>query len=42
MAAEGLEKITEVPVEFFKDGTAFIRKCHKPDRKGMCALIFAL
>lgn len=35
MAAEGLEKLTEVPAEFFKDGSAFIRKCTKPDKKGM-------
>ena len=27
MAAEGLEKLTEVPVEFFKDGSAFVKKC---------------
>lgn len=32
--AEGLEKITEVPVEFFKDGSAFVRKCQKPTKKG--------
>lgn len=36
MAAEGFEKFTEVPLEFFKDGSAFVRKCQKPDRKGMC------
>lgn len=35
MAAEGLEKITEIPVEFFKDGSAFVKKCKKPDKKGM-------
>lgn len=33
--AEGLEKIAEVPVEFFKDGSAFVRKCQKPTKKGM-------
>lgn len=33
--AEGLEKFTEVPVEFFKDGSAFVRKCQRPDKKGM-------
>lgn len=32
--AEGLEKFTEVPVEFFKDGSAFLRKCQRPDKKG--------
>lgn len=35
MAAEGFEKLAEVPAEFFKDGTAFIKKCQKPDKKGM-------
>lgn len=35
MAAEGLEKFTEVPVEFFNDGAAFVKKCTKPDQKGM-------
>ncbi|CAH2350515.1 hypothetical protein CLIB1423_01S11848 [[Candida] railenensis] len=40
MAAEGLEKITEVPVEFFKDGSAFIKKCQKPDQKGTYIWIF--
>lgn len=36
--AEGLEKITEVPVEFFKDGSAFVRKCTKPNKTGMCCV----
>lgn len=40
MAAEGLEKITEVPVEFFKDGSAFIKKCQKPNQKGTYIWIF--
>lgn len=39
--AEGLEKITEVPVEFFKDGSAFVRKCQKPNKTGMCAVFLA-
>lgn len=33
--AEGFEKFTEVPAEFLKDGTAFVKRCQKPDRKGM-------
>lgn len=33
--AEGLEKIAEVPVEFFKEGSMFVKKCQKPTRKGM-------
>jgi hypothetical protein len=40
MAAEGLEKITEVPLEFFKDGSAFIKKCQKPDQKGTYVWVF--
>lgn len=36
--AEGIEKIAEVPVEFFKDGSAFVRKCQKPTQKGMSIL----
>lgn len=42
MAAEGLEKFTEVPVEFFNDGAAFVKKCTKPDQKGMylCISLF--
>lgn len=40
MAAEGLEKFTEVPVEFFKDGSAFVKKCQKPTKKGTYLWIF--
>lgn len=36
MAADGLEKFTEVPVEFFNDGFSFVQKCTKPDKKGTC------
>ncbi|KAL7662396.1 hypothetical protein ABC855_g4643 [[Candida] zeylanoides] len=42
MAAEGLEKITEVPLEFFKDGSAFIKKCQKPDQKEYLKIIRAV
>lgn len=42
MAAEGLEKITEVPVEFFKDGSAFVSKCTKPDKKEYLKIIRAV
>lgn len=42
MAAEGIEKITEVPVEFFKDGLAFIKKCQKPDRNEYTKIIKAV
>lgn len=35
MAKDGLESITQVPVDFVKDGSAFIQKCTKPDKKGM-------
>ncbi|CAM9024627.1 unnamed protein product [Wickerhamomyces anomalus] len=40
MAGDGLEKFTEVPVEFFKDGSAFVQKCTKPDKKGDCVYQF--
>ncbi|KAI5952915.1 hypothetical protein KGF54_003782 [Candida jiufengensis] len=42
MAAEGIEKITEVPVEFFKDGSAFVKKCQKPDQKEYFKIIKAV
>ncbi|ONH66131.1 Protein transport protein SSS1 [Cyberlindnera fabianii] len=42
MASEGLEKITEVPVEFFKDGAAFVKKCTKPDQKEYLKIIRAV
>lgn len=42
MAAEGFEKLTEVPTEFLKDGTAFIKRCQKPDRKEYFKIIRAV
>ncbi|EGW31784.1 uncharacterized protein SPAPADRAFT_141379 [Spathaspora passalidarum NRRL Y-27907] len=42
MANEGLEKLTEVPVEFFKDGSAFVKKCHKPDQKEYLKIVKAV
>ncbi|CAK7902342.1 protein transport protein Sss1p [[Candida] anglica] len=42
MAAEGLEKFTEVPVEFFKDGSAFVKKCQKPTKKEYFQIIRAV
>ena len=42
MAAEGVEKLTEVPVEFFKDGSAFIKKCQEPDQKEYFKIIRAV
>ncbi|EMG45452.1 Protein transport protein, putative [Candida maltosa Xu316] len=42
MAAEGLEKLTEVPVEFFKDGSAFVNKCQKPNQKEYLKIIRAV
>jgi protein transport protein SEC61 subunit gamma and related proteins len=32
--ADGLEKITDIPTEFIKEGTTFINRCTKPDQKG--------
>lgn len=34
MASDGLEKITEVPYEFVKEGQTFIQRCKKPDGPG--------
>lgn len=31
---DGLEKISELPVEFIKEGTTFINRCTKPDAAG--------
>ncbi|CCH46227.1 hypothetical protein BN7_5818 [Wickerhamomyces ciferrii] len=42
MAGDGLEKFTEVPIEFFKDGTAFVQKCTKPDKKEYIKIIRAV
>ncbi|ODQ57669.1 hypothetical protein WICANDRAFT_35505 [Wickerhamomyces anomalus NRRL Y-366-8] len=42
MAGDGLEKFTEVPVEFFKDGSAFVQKCTKPDKKEYIKIIRAV
>lgn len=35
MAGDGLEKVTEIPVEFIKEGTTFLNRCTKPDCSGM-------
>jgi hypothetical protein len=35
MAGDGLEKVTEIPVEFIKEGTTFLNRCTKPDSSGM-------
>ncbi|CAI5758149.1 unnamed protein product [Candida verbasci] len=40
--ADGIEKLTEVPVEFFKDGSAFVKKCSKPDQKEYFKIIKAV
>ncbi|KAF8004828.1 hypothetical protein OXX80_003157 [Metschnikowia pulcherrima] len=40
--AEGLEKITEIPSGFIKDGTAFIKKCQKPTQKEYFKIIRAV
>ncbi|ODQ68327.1 protein translocase SEC6 [Nadsonia fulvescens var. elongata DSM 6958] len=38
----GFEKITEVPLEFIKEGTTFINKCTKPDKKEYIQIIRAV
>ncbi|ODV94426.1 hypothetical protein PACTADRAFT_51263 [Pachysolen tannophilus NRRL Y-2460] len=40
--AEGMEKLTEVPTEFIREGTAFINKCTKPDQKEYLRVIRAV
>lgn len=42
MAQDGLEKITEIPVEFIKEGTNFINRCTKPDQKEYLKMIRAV
>lgn len=39
MAGEGFEKISEIPVEFIKEGTTFLNRCTKPDASGKNPLI---
>lgn len=34
MAQDGFEKTIEVPVDFVKEGAAFVKKCTKPTQKG--------
>ncbi|CAH6723941.1 protein transport protein Sss1p [[Candida] jaroonii] len=40
--AEGFEKLVEVPTEFFKDGTAFIKRCQKPSKNEYLKIIRAV
>lgn len=37
---DGLEKISELPVEFIKEGTTFINRCTKPDAAGKLLVFF--
>lgn len=37
-----IEKITDAPVEFFKDGARFVQKCTKPSQKEYLQLIRAV
>ncbi|GMM31208.1 translocon subunit [Martiniozyma asiatica (nom. inval.)] len=37
-----IEKITETPVEFVKDGVRFVQKCTKPSKKEYLQLIRAV
>lgn len=36
------EKITEIPLEFVKDGTTFIKKCKKPNQQEFLKIIRAV
>ncbi|GMM36789.1 translocon subunit [Saccharomycopsis crataegensis] len=40
--ADGFEKALEVPVDFVKDGSAFVRKCTKPSQKEYVQIIKAV
>ena len=35
MANDGFEKISEIPLDFIKEGNTFINRCTKPDAAGM-------
>lgn len=37
-----MEKITDAPVEFFKDGARFVQKCTKPSQKEYLQLLRAV
>jgi protein transport protein SEC61 subunit gamma-like protein len=37
-----IEKVTDAPVEFMKDGARFIQKCTKPSQKEYLQLIRAV
>lgn len=34
MGSDNLEKLTKSHLKFFKESAFFIKKCHKPDKKG--------
>ncbi|CDK24171.1 unnamed protein product [Kuraishia capsulata CBS 1993] len=40
--AEGIEGITEVPVEFVKSGVQFVAKCTKPSQKEYWKIVRAV
>ncbi|CDO53518.1 similar to Saccharomyces cerevisiae YDR086C SSS1 Subunit of the Sec61p translocation complex that forms a channel for passage of secretory proteins through the endoplasmic reticulum membrane [Geotrichum candidum] len=42
MAGDGLEKVTEIPVEFIKEGTTFLNRCTKPDCSEFIKIIRAV
>ncbi|SCU90473.1 LADA_0F04324g1_1 [Lachancea dasiensis] len=44
MAKSGnqIEKLAEAPVEFVKDGSAFIQKCKKPNSKDFTKIVRAV
>ncbi|AAS54647.1 AGR157Cp [Eremothecium gossypii ATCC 10895] len=37
-----LEKLSDAPLEFFKDGTAFLSKCNKPNQREFLQIIRAV
>lgn len=37
--SDRIRELVEVPVDFFKEGTQFLNRCTKPNRKGvLCCL----
>ncbi|VVT54069.1 uncharacterized protein SAPINGB_P003891 [Magnusiomyces paraingens] len=42
MANDGLEKISEIPLEFIKEGNTFINRCTKPDAAEFLKIVRAV
>jgi hypothetical protein len=40
--SEQIKEFIEMPKQFMKEGTQFINRCTKPDRKGIYLVYFSL